>query len=150
MSKSRSPSNARWSAIDAILQHFGTIELRKFFASSVKFLIPPTFWGDQHPKSEFDDDPAINSFHKGFDDLSKDEMRGEAESSAEDKALINLIRRAANPSHRSWSKRVAGRKTTRLRREMQKRFVKYSGNEKGSLRGLRFYESLIRSTYFKG
>jgi hypothetical protein len=142
-----SMNNPRWLPIDAVLQHFEVDELRKFFGAAIKFLIQCEHWDDRHPASIFDAEPVISRYHEGFDTFFSAEMRGEADLPNEDKALLSILRRAANPPSRRSSRRTVKRKSTQLRKEIQKRFLRYFPQLPGSVRGLRFYEGLIRSTY---
>lgn len=146
MSKRMSTSKKRWTAIDALLQHFESEELRKFFGAAIKFLIRPADWKDRHPTSPFESDPVVRSFHLGFDTFFEKEMRGLGSLPMEDQVFLELIRRAANPSRR-WSRRVAKRKSTRLRKMMWKRFTQYIPEATDRVRGLRHYEELVRTKY---
>lgn len=130
-----------------MIEHLDVNLMRNFFGSAIKFLIPKESWDDQHPTSEFDSEPSVAAFHTGFDTFSAAEMTGAAKLPQEDSNLLTLVRTAANPGRR-WSKRVAKRKSTRLRKEMKKRFLLYIHTTEEPMRGLRYYERLIREKYF--
>jgi len=134
--------------IDAQIRYFPAHEFRKFYAAAAKFLIPSRNWNDRHPVSAFDHEAIVGSFHAGFDTYFEPQMRGHAALPAADRILLSLIRKAANPPTKRWSKRDAGKKMTRLTCEIKKRFNQYIPRNQAPIHRLSDYEHLVRHAYF--
>ncbi|HTC48455.1 MAG TPA: TIR domain-containing protein [Candidatus Aquilonibacter sp.] len=136
-----------WRQIDARLEFYGADELRQFFAAAAKFLIRSDHWDEEHPRTAFDDDPVIRSFHNGFQQFSKKEMLGGGTTHLIEADLLQLLKRASGWDGKDLNRRLAKKKLTKLRHQMQRLFVRIISSEKRPLRGLKFYEHVIRTNY---
>jgi hypothetical protein len=142
-----SKANKLWNRVDARIQFYGPDDLRRFFSASAKFLITQDHWDDTRPPTRFDRDPIISVFHEGFTQFSSREMLGDPSTAAAEAKFVQLLRQASGWGGKSLQARVAKRKLTQLRRRMKKRFLRYMKNGDQPLRGLSFYDHVIRTEY---
>lgn len=134
-----------WDSIYARLQFYDGDYLRQFFAASAKFLIDPHCWDDRHPRTEFDDRAEVKAFHAGFEQLSAAQMRASVPLDAELAMFRRLLVDATGFHAKAPGRRVAKRKLGNLRDRVRRAFRKSHESQ----RGLRFYESVLRSTYMR-
>jgi hypothetical protein len=134
--------------IDQRVQFYGLDALRQFFSAAAKFLIKPDYWDDAHPTTEFDGDPVIQAFHEGFKQFSRADMLDGNHLSETELEFIDLLRQASGWKGTGLHFRVAKRRLTRLRQLMQK-FLRSGENTEQPLRGLRFYDKVIRTKYLE-
>jgi hypothetical protein len=142
-----SKSQKLWQQIDVRIQAYGPDELRQFFSAAAKFLIDSEYWNDEHPKTEFDKEGVVKAFHQGFVEFSKEGMLAGTSHGGKDTDLIQLLRKASGRGRNNLKRRVAKSKLSMLRSRMQARFQHLMRQESQPLRGLRFYEKVIRKKY---
>jgi|SRR5215469_139161 len=136
-----------WREIDARIQFYEPEQLRQFFAAAAKFLIKSNHWDDSHPTTKFDKEAVIKSFHEGFEQFSRKEMLGRKRVKQGEKDFLELLQKASGWGGKDLRRRVAKRKLTKLRDRMKKRFHRFMRKEKQPLRGLRFYDKVMRTKY---
>ena len=136
-----------WDIVHPRIEFYPPDQLRQFFAASAKFLIKRRYWDDQPPRTGFDHEASIRTFHEGFVQFSKEEMLCRRQASHNGSDFITLLKRASGWAGQDFHRRVAKRKLTRLRKEIKKRLKRHASIEEQPLRGLIFYERVIRKMY---
>lgn len=141
--------------IRAKTQGYDANASRQFFAAAAKYLIHSRHWDDEHPETPFDANPSVQAFHEGFKQFTGKEMRYIEEVSAVQRELIELLREASGWKGRDIQWKTAKKRLTKLRKEikgwLQKSAVGASNSlessEERPLRGLVFYDGVIRKKY---